>query len=166
MGNCRKLTRIKVPLNELFQPIHLYMVTLILVKKRFMPKFLKLLFSPFSWYFNLFKKSKVKFAVVTFTISFFCLFGGLLGFYYSVSGGIFGKLPSDKELKELQNYQASEVYSADSVLLGRYFVENRTEVTLQEVPPLLIKSLIATEDARFYTHTGVDNRSLMRVLFK
>ena len=90
----------------------------------------------------------------------------MYGFYYAVQVGVFGKLPTNIELTETQNYQASEVYSSDSVLLGRYFVENRTELSYKEVSPLLIKALIATEDARFYEHTGIDNRSLMRVLFK
>jgi len=114
-----------------------------------MTKILKTLLAPIVWYFNLLKKNKLKFILSTLIAIAFCVFTSLYGFYYAVLGGMFGKLPSDKELTEIQNYQASEVYSSDSVLLGRYFVENRTEITLKEVSPLLIKALIATEDARF-----------------
>jgi len=93
-------------------------------------------------------------------------FLGLYLFYNAVSGGYYGEIPSDKELSHIKNYQASEVYSVDSVLLGRYYVENRSEVKFEEVSPFLINALIATEDARFYKHKGIDQRSLMRVLFK
>ncbi|HEY9488524.1 MAG TPA: transglycosylase domain-containing protein, partial [Chryseosolibacter sp.] len=59
-----------------------------------------------------------------------------------------------------------EVYSADSVLLGRYFVQDRTEIKYEDISPHLIKALIATEDIRFYRHSGIDYRSLGRVLIK
>ncbi len=75
-------------------------------------------------------------------------------------------MPSDSELLAIKSYQASEVYSADSVLLGRYFVENRSDTKYKDVSTHLFNAIIATEDARFYKHTGVDTRSLLRVLFK
>lgn len=90
----------------------------------------------------------------------------VLGFFYAVKAGAFGALPTDQELKEIRNFEASDVYSADEVLLGRYFVENRSHVELKEVSPYVIKGLVATEDARFYAHQGIDQVSLMRVLFK
>ncbi|MCU0358595.1 MAG: penicillin-binding protein [Cyclobacteriaceae bacterium] len=74
--------------------------------------------------------------------------------------------PSRYELRNIQNQVASEVYSADSVLLGRYFLEDRTEIDYEEISPAVIKALIATEDVRFYRHAGVDYRSLGRVLVK
>lgn len=86
--------------------------------------------------------------------------------FYAVSSGMLGKMPNDAELLSIKNYQASEVYSADSVLLGRYFVENRSDAKYEEVSHYLFDAIIATEDARFYQHTGVDTRSLLRVLFK
>lgn len=94
------------------------------------------------------------------------VFLATFGFYYSVVGGVFGKLPSDEELLHIKNYQASEIYSADSVLIGRFFTENRSEVKIEDISPNLIHALIATEDIRFYEHEGVDQRSLMRVLIK
>ena len=74
--------------------------------------------------------------------------------------------PGGRELRNIQNQVASEVYSADSVLLGRYFTQDRTEVRYEEIAPAVIDALIATEDVRFYQHSGVDYRSLGRVLIK
>lgn len=91
---------------------------------------------------------------------------GTFGFYYAVKGGLFGKLPSDTELREIRNFRSSDLYSHDGELLGRYFVENRTHVDLKNISPHLINALISTEDVRFYEHRGVDQTSLMRVLFK
>ncbi len=80
--------------------------------------------------------------------------------------GVFGKLPDRKELSAIRNPVASEVYSADSVLLGRYFLEDRTPITIEDLPESLKNALIATEDIRFYKHHGIDVRSLLRVLLK
>ncbi len=74
--------------------------------------------------------------------------------------------PGNRELQNIQNQVASEVYSADSVLLGRYFLQDRTEVKYEEISPAVVEALIATEDVRFYQHGGVDYRSLGRVLIK
>jgi penicillin-binding protein 1A len=80
--------------------------------------------------------------------------------------GAFGKLPTFAELKKIKNYNASEVYSTDNYLLGRYYLENRTNTNLEEVPQFLVNALIATEDARFFSHKGTDTRSTFRVLLK
>ena len=74
--------------------------------------------------------------------------------------------PSKGELATIKNAVASEVYSADSVLLGRYFIQDRTEIDFEDISPNVIKALIATEDIRFYNHSGIDYRSLGRVLIK
>ncbi len=76
------------------------------------------------------------------------------------------QIPSKGELRNIQNQVASEVYSADSVLLGRYYIQDRTEVKYDEIAPVVINALIATEDIRFYDHGGVDYNSLGRVLVK
>jgi len=89
-----------------------------------------------------------------------------VAFYYFVCYGVFGEIPSEEDLVNIQNYTASEVYSSDSVLLGKYFVENRTNVSFFDISENLLDALIATEDARFYEHKGVDRRSMFRVLIK
>lgn len=87
-------------------------------------------------------------------------------FVFLIFLGLFGKVPGKKALQEIQNPLASEVYSADSVLLGRYYLEERTPVEANEIPASLKNALIATEDVRFYDHDGVDVKSLFRVLVK
>lgn len=74
--------------------------------------------------------------------------------------------PSKRELRTIQNQVASEVFSADSVLLGRYYIQDRTEVQYENISPELINALIATEDVRFYEHEGIDFVSLGRVVVK
>lgn len=87
-------------------------------------------------------------------------------FYFAVYSGFLGGMPSTKELKSVRNNTASEVYSADGVLLGRYYIQDRTNVKYANIAPAAIEALIATEDARFYEHSGVDARSLARVFIK
>ncbi len=92
--------------------------------------------------------------------------GLLLLLYFSIYIGLFGSIPSKDDLNQVSNYTASEVYSSDHVLLGRYYVENRTNTAIEKIPEFFLNALIATEDARFYKHHGVDSRSTMRVLIK
>ncbi len=80
--------------------------------------------------------------------------------------GAFGKLPDHRSLKEIQNPIATEIYSADGVLMGTYYIENRQYLDPSEIPNMIRSALIATEDVRFYEHKGVDLRSLFRVFFK
>lgn len=83
-----------------------------------------------------------------------------------VWSGILGALPSNEELVSIENPAASEVYSADSVLLGRYFIQERSNITYQEIPKHVVDAVVSTEDARFYKHNGIDTRSLGRVVIK
>src|SRR5688572_2571338 len=94
------------------------------------------------------------------------VFACVLFFILLVWIGIFGRIPSKKELLGVRHQQATEVYSADSVLLGRYYLQDRSMVPATDIPQSLKQALIATEDVRFYQHHGVDTRSLARVLIK
>ncbi|MEL6134217.1 MAG: transglycosylase domain-containing protein, partial [Bacteroidota bacterium] len=80
--------------------------------------------------------------------------------------GAFGKIPTVGDLRNIENSLASEVYSADETLLGKYYFVNRTTVDFRDISPFLINALVATEDARFFEHKGVDSRSLLRVIVK
>ncbi len=91
---------------------------------------------------------------------------GLFAFFLSIRAGMFGPLPSGDALLHIDNFNASEVYSYDSILIGKYYIENRTNTTFENISPYIKDALVATEDARFYEHHGVDYRSLMRVVFK
>ena len=92
--------------------------------------------------------------------------GFLTLLYFLVFVGLFGRIPSVKELGQIQNYIASEIYSSDNVLLGRYYIQNRTTVDFSHIPESFIDALIATEDVRFYEHHGIDQRSIIRVFIK
>ncbi len=91
------------------------------------------------------------------------LFSGL---FISVFGGPSRHLQDRKELLSYKNATASKVLSAEGKLIGKFYLENRTNVSYSQIPQSLIDALIATEDARFFEHKGVDTRSLFRVLFK
>jgi penicillin-binding protein 1A len=77
---------------------------------------------------------------------------------------LFGKSPSLEELENPKVEQPSEVYTADGVLMGRYFRENRSPVPLNEMSPWLTKALIATEDVRYYEHSGIDPTAIARAV--
>ena len=90
-------------------------------------------------------------------------------FVWAVSAnflGLFGEMPDFKALENPQSELASELYSADNVLLGTYFRENRSPVTYNDLSQNLVKALIATEDIRFEEHSGIDFQSMGRVFFK
>lgn len=95
--------------------------------------------------------------------SFFTL--GLL-FYFSVASGMWGTLPGEKTLENLEYKKATEVYSADSVLIGKFYRYDRQPISYDKLPPHLTHALIAIEDERYYEHQGVDWKSLGRVLVK
>ncbi len=94
------------------------------------------------------------------------LLSGILFLFLLVLSGALGDIPSREELSLVENPVASEVYSADSVLLGRYFIQERSDIRYDQLPSHLVSALLATEDVRFYDHHGIDYRSLGRVLFK
>ncbi len=84
--------------------------------------------------------------------------------FFTIARGLFGEMPTFKELENPQSLLASEVIARNGVVLGRYFRENRTFVSYDQLPEELINALIATEDVRFYQHSGIDLRGLFRVL--
>ena len=82
------------------------------------------------------------------------------------SFGGFGALPSFEDLENPQSNLATEVISADGVTIGKYAKENRTPITYKELPQNLVNALIATEDERFYEHSGIDFRGTARAVIK
>jgi penicillin-binding protein 1A len=84
-----------------------------------------------------------------------------------ISNGILGYLPPLNELQNPKNQYASEIFSSDMASLGRYYRnENRVGVEYTDLSPYIINALIATEDARFYKHSGIDFKSLFRAVLK
>lgn len=80
--------------------------------------------------------------------------------------GAFGTLPNFDELENPSYSRATVIYSADAKILGKYYVQNRTTVDFDEISPKLIDALVATEDARYYEHSGIDARALARAVGK
>ncbi len=80
--------------------------------------------------------------------------------------GAFGKLPTFEELENPENNLASEVISIDGQTLGKYAKENRTPVRYKDLPKNLVEALVATEDERFYNHSGIDARGTLRAVLK
>ncbi len=92
----------------------------------------------------------------------FILFAGML---LAANFGLFGKMPSLTELENPEADLASEVYSSDGLLMGKYYAENRSEVKYSQISPTVINALVATEDERFYDHSGIDAEALGRVVY-
>ncbi len=110
----------------------------------------------------MFKEIKNKFLriftiFIYFIIIFFCALE--LNFLW-----LFGYSPDVKDIKSPTLRLASEVYTADGKLIGRYYKENRTPVEFKDIGESVTHALIATEDARFYQHNGIDFRSLLSSL--
>lgn len=78
--------------------------------------------------------------------------------------GLFGKLPSIEELENPSMMSSSEIYADDGTLMGKFYLKDRINVNYQDISPNVIKALIATEDERFYEHSGIDVRSLLRAV--
>ncbi len=79
--------------------------------------------------------------------------------------GVFGKMPSLQELENPEADLASEIISSDGVLMGKYYSENRSEVRYDEISPNVFHALVATEDERFFDHSGIDAQALGRAVF-
>ncbi|MEO7445320.1 MAG: transglycosylase domain-containing protein [Ferruginibacter sp.] len=96
---------------------------------------------------------------------FFAVFGIALIMLLMANFGVFGRMPSFEELEHPEADLASEIISSDGVLMGKFYSENRSEVKYTEISPNVIHALIATEDERYYEHSGIDAQALARVIF-
>lgn len=96
---------------------------------------------------------------------FFIGLGIAVLFILAISWGVFGKLPSLAELENPSILSASEIFASDGRLMGKYYITDRTNVPFSEISPNVINALVATEDERFYAHSGIDPKSLARAIF-
>lgn len=96
-----------------------------------------------------------------FVIGVTCVFG----LFYGITHEWFGDMPTFEELENPSTNLASEIISADGKVLGTYYIENRSNVSYGELSPYLVEALLAIEDIRFYEHSGIDQRALLRVIF-
>ncbi|MEO8404782.1 MAG: transglycosylase domain-containing protein [Chitinophagaceae bacterium] len=98
---------------------------------------------------------------------FFIGFGAFVLFIALINFGVFGKMPSIYDLQNPSILQASEVYAEDGTLMGKYYLENgnRSLVKYRDISKYVIDALIATEDKRFYEHSGIDVKGTSRAIF-
>jgi penicillin-binding protein 1A len=78
--------------------------------------------------------------------------------------GWFGQLPPIEELENPKTQLASEIYADDGTIMGKYYFQNRSNANYEDLSPQLINALIATEDVRFYEHSGIDNSRLFTII--
>jgi penicillin-binding protein 1A len=99
---------------------------------------------------------------------FFYGLAAFLLFLVLINLGVFGSLPSLKELENPSVTQATEVFAEDGTPMGKYYKDkgNRSSVEYKDISPNVINALVATEDERFYDHSGIDGLSVMRAVIK
>ena len=93
--------------------------------------------------------------------------GGILAFillFLLASWNVFGKLPTFEELENPESNLATKILSADGQQLGTYYNENRTPIKYEDLPQHLVDALVATEDERYYEHSGIDFRGTARAI--
>jgi penicillin-binding protein 1A len=111
------------------------------------------------------KKVNKKYTIWFWTIFIFP-FALVITIFVLISKGKLGLMPSFTELENPEYYLAAEVYSEDEVLLGKIALENRTWTEYKNLSPYLVEALIATEDIRYYRHSGIDVRGLGRAIVR
>ncbi len=99
---------------------------------------------------------------------FFYTLGAFILFLILINLGVFGSLPSLKELENPSITLATEVFAEDGTPMGKYYKDkgNRSNVEFKDISPNVINALVATEDERFYEHSGIDGYSVLRAVFK
>jgi penicillin-binding protein 1A len=90
--------------------------------------------------------------------------GGIFLFFLLASWGIFGSMPSFEDLENPNSNLATEVISTDGETIGKFYNENRTSIKYSDLPKHLVDALVATEDERFYEHSGIDGRGTLRAM--
>lgn len=115
------------------------------------------------WYKGLYKGRPWYIKLLSTTVSLIAAFFIYLGAVDTNFLWLFGKSPSMATIKNKRPSQASEIYSADNILIGKFFSENRTPVKYEDVNPVFWKALIDTEDERFYSHHGIDYTAFIAV---
>uniref|UniRef100_UPI00404A1CB9 penicillin-binding protein 1A n=1 Tax=Flavobacterium sp. TaxID=239 RepID=UPI00404A1CB9 len=101
-----------------------------------------------------------------FWIAFFSIIGSIFLMFFLASLGVFGEMPTFRELENPDSNLATEIIASDGVTLGRFYSENRSPIKYEDLPQHLVDALVATEDERYYTHSGVDAKGTLRAVVK
>lgn len=114
------------------------------------------------------KKDITRWVVITLWVLFVAVLVGVYCLFNAISKGRIGYMPPIEELQNPKDKLASEIYSADMVPIGRYYLEqgNRISIDYDQISQPMIDALLATEDVRFYEHSGVDFKALLRAVVK
>ena len=104
-------------------------------------------------------KKIIKFVILPLSVIIVCCYLLIMAINHNFLN-LFGDSPTKEQLANPTNMEASEIYSDDGVLIGKYFIENRSSVDLENISQQFIQTLIETEDKRFYEHNGVDFKGL------
>lgn len=88
----------------------------------------------------------------------------ILLIFLLASWGVFGSLPDETSLENPEKDLATQIISSDGQVIGKFFKENRTPIQYEDLPDDLVNALIATEDARFYDHSGIDGKGTLRAV--
>ena len=106
--------------------------------------------------------------IITLWVILFLSLSGIAGAFYAIWKGWIGYMPNLQQLENPVNKYASQALSSDGKLLGTwsYSRANRIFVDYENLSPWLVKALVATEDVRFYEHSGIDYRALARAIVK
>ncbi|MFM2306702.1 MAG: hypothetical protein RLZZ367_1371, partial [Bacteroidota bacterium] len=87
----------------------------------------------------------------------------VVGIFWLIAIGKMGYMPTFEDLENPNNSLATEVISTDNQVIGKFYLQNRSNIAYENINPNLKNAILATEDIRFFDHTGVDLRALMRV---
>lgn len=114
------------------------------------------------------KKDITRWIVIALWALFVAVSVGVYCLFNAISKGRIGYMPPIEELQNPKDKLASEIYSADMVPIGRYYLEqgNRISIDYDQISQPMIDALLATEDVRFYEHSGVDFKALLRAIVK
>ena len=114
--------------------------------------------------FNLNQQHDLAYFKKRFWKVFFYFLGGLSLFFLFASWGLFGSMPSFEDLENPDSNLATEIIAADGATIGKFYNENRTPIKYSDLPKHLVNALIATEDERFFEHSGIDGRGTLRAV--
>ena len=111
------------------------------------------------------KRNSYKKYIFTIWASLFLTITSIIGIFMAASLGVFGLMPDFRQLENPDTKLATQIISSDNIVIGKYyFNDNRTPIDFNEIPKQMVEALIATEDERFYNHSGIDFKGTARAL--
>ena len=116
--------------------------------------------------FKFINNDKYKIQVTLFWVSFLIGICFFIGIFIYTALGYLGEMPAFEQLENPKTNLATQIISSDGVVLGKfYYNDNRTPITYEELPKNIVQALIATEDERYYDHSGIDWYATLRAIY-